>query len=535
MRGNSGRIRLAATAFVLLMAPGAFAGRTIYVDDDGPADFNNIQVAIDDADDGDVVVVKPGTYTGDGNRDIDFHGKAITVRSTEPNNVNIVAATIIDCNGTEVEPHCGFYFHSHEDANSLGAGFTITKGCGHMKKFGDAMWSFGGGIYCEQSGPTISNCAIANNKAIQGAGIFAWKNSSPKIVGCTVSSNIPLRGGGGGIYCWENTAANIINCLICENAGRGIYCWDSPLVYITNCTITSNEYEGVIISGNGSFTVEGCVISNNRSEGIRASLYETGSAMISNCVISGNNNPVTSGGGIRLFVLDDASVIIANCTITGNSAVSRFDIISPGGIACCSVANAFVTNTVIWNNVGGDVHLFNLAPPPDDIWFEKPSQLMLSYCCVGEASVEPDPYVGDPVLLWGDGNMNSDPCFASSGYWDPNGTPDTANDDFWVDGDYHLKSQAGRWDPETQSWVKDDVTSPCIDAGDPNSPVGLEPFPNGGIINMGVYGGTAEASKSYFGEPVCETIVAGDINGDCRVDFEDFRILALHWLQDENR
>jgi L-ascorbate metabolism protein UlaG (beta-lactamase superfamily) len=71
-----------------------------------------------------------------------------------------------------------------------------------------------------------------------------------------------------------------------------------------------------------------------------------------------------------------------------------------------------------------------------------------------------------------------------------------------VDGDYHLKSQAGRWDPASQSWVKDDVTSPCIDAGDPNSPVGQEPEPNGGRINMGAYGGTKEASKSLVPETI---------------------------------
>ena len=76
----------------------------------------------------------------------------------------------------------------------------------------------------------------------------------------------------------------------------------------------------------------------------------------------------------------------------------------------------------------------------------------------------------------------------------------------------------------------DEVTSPCIDAGAPMSPIGLEPFPNGGIINMGAYGGTSEASKSYFGKPVCETIVAGDINGDCEINFKDFWFIALHWL-----
>jgi hypothetical protein len=60
------------------------------------------------------------------------------------------------------------------------------------------------------------------------------------------------------------------------------------------------------------------------------------------------------------------------------------------------------------------------------------------------------------------------------------------------------------------------------------NPVGLEPFPNGGIINMGAYGGTTEASKSYFGGSPCQTIVAGDINGDCVVDFKDFGLMAIH-------
>ena len=89
-----------------------------------------------------------------------------------------------------------------------------------------------------------------------------------------------------------------------------------------------------------------------------------------------------------------------------------------------------------------------------------------------------------------------DQLFARPGYWDPNDTPDDPNDNFCVEGDYHLKSQAGRWDTNSQSCAIDDVTGPCIDAGDPNTLIGNEPFPNGGFINMGVYGGTTEASKS---------------------------------------
>jgi len=67
----------------------------------------------------------------------------------------------------------------------------------------------------------------------------------------------------------------------------------------------------------------------------------------------------------------------------------------------------------------------------------------------------------------------------------------------WIPGDYHLRSQSGRWNEETQTWMLDTVTSPCIDGGDPEMPAGHEPVPNGGTINMGAYGGTAQASKSY--------------------------------------
>ena len=63
-------------------------------------------------------------------------------------------------------------------------------------------------------------------------------------------------------------------------------------------------------------------------------------------------------------------------------------------------------------------------------------------------------------------------------------------------------------------------------------PIGWEPFPNGGFVNMGAYGGTLEASKTYFGGPICETIVAGDINGDGQVNRADLEIMALHWTDD---
>ena len=57
-------------------------------------------------------------------------------------------------------------------------------------------------------------------------------------------------------------------------------------------------------------------------------------------------------------------------------------------------------------------------------------------------------------------------------------------------------SKVGRWDFAHGIWVQDLVTSPCIDAGDPASPVGQEPQPNGNRVNLGAYGGTSQASLS---------------------------------------
>ena len=104
-----------------------------------PRDFATIQAAIDAATELDSVVVSDGTYRGEGNRDIEFGGKAITVRSANgPSNC------IIDCEGTESEEHRGFYFCGHEEPDSVLEGLTIINGYA----------SEGGGIYCYVSSPT---------------------------------------------------------------------------------------------------------------------------------------------------------------------------------------------------------------------------------------------------------------------------------------------------------------------------------------------------------------------------------------------
>jgi hypothetical protein len=124
------------------------------------------------------------------------------------------------------------------------------------------------------------------------------------------------------------------------------------------------------------------------------------------------------------------------------------------------------------------------------------------------------------VVNWGPGNINLDPCFVQLGVWDFN-EPIT-----YYPGDFHLKSQAGRWDPNSETWVMDANTSPCIDAGNPGCPLGDEPNDVNNIrINMGAYGGTAEASKT----PAGWRSIA-DLTNDWVVDINDLGVFVSYWL-----
>ena len=134
-----------STLSFILFSSIAF-GATINV----PGDQPTIQAGIDAASDGDTVLVADGTYTGEGNKNLDFKGKAITVQSE-----NGAESCIIDC---ENEGR-GFYFHTGEGVDSVVSGFTITNG----RPTGATLHS--GGIYCSSSSPTITNCIISNNLA----------------------------------------------------------------------------------------------------------------------------------------------------------------------------------------------------------------------------------------------------------------------------------------------------------------------------------------------------------------------------------
>jgi hypothetical protein len=449
-----------------LFAVSAF-GDTVYVDANGTGDYPTIQAAIDDANDGDVIILQPGTYTDDGNRDIDFLGKPITVKSENgPENC------IIDCQGTYSENHRGFYFTDNEGQNSILEGLTITNA------YVVVACEAGAGIYIDGASPTIDRCIVTNNHAelesgslcfCKGGGIFISDANNLLITNSTVSDNFAGAWGlGGGIYCsgGPEDKVTLQNCLIANNTalaeygggGGGINCNYLANLTISNCTITGNvaisEGGGIFCDSIADVTIQNCIISNNNT------LEEFG-----------------YGGGIYCAYPDDLAVI--NCTITNNSVIDE-----GGGIYFYahegSSTGTFINN-IIWGN------------SPDQIYIYDAGIVLYS-----------DIQGGWPAL----GNIDIDPCFADA----------DAND-------YHLKSQAGRWDPNSQTWVADAVTSPCIDAGNPGCPPDAEPLPNGNRINMGFYGGTSKASKSP-----ANFRSLSDLDNDWNVDFNDLAIFVSYWL-----
>jgi len=501
---------------VCFLLTGICHAQIITVDDDAPADFNNIQEAIDDSNDGDIIEVRPGTYTGSGNRDIDPNGKAVTIRSIDPNDPNIVAATIIDCNGSEAEPHRGFYFHNQEDFNSVLKGLTISNGYGLEQDeplWGPTPLPAGGAILCSSSNPEIRNCIIRNSFATYGGGILC-NASSPTLIGCTIINNSAHSGAG--MYNYENSNPTVINCTFSDN-------W-----------VSLNGRGGGIVSIESNPFLSYCAFIHNQGGGAGGGMYNGGgSPILTNCEFIGNSAPVlwlTGGGGGGMYS-GDGSPDLLNCIFSGNwshvgggmsneaGTPSLLNCTFVGNLANCGkgIINLWeqaipkLTNCILWDGKDGN-EIFNMFGAAISITYS-------------------DVQGGWP----GPGNIDADPCFVESGYWDANGTADDANDDFWVDGDYHLKSEGWRWVAPEGNWTWDNVTSRCIDAGNPGSPLADEllviPRDPDNLygrnlrINMGAYGGTTEASM-----PPHNWAILADLTNDGKVDLDDLAGQVEDWL-----
>ncbi len=366
-------------------------------------------------------------------------------------------------------------------ANNVGAaavldGFTIT---GSYADINDSnMNDCGGGINMSRSSPTITDCAIINNYAKCGGGMFAESDSRPIINDCQFSYNIAIDGGGSAN---ENFSSPIFNnCHFFENEtrsnGGGIYnnYYCNPIM--NDCTFINNyaEYGGGMFNDRASPILAKCKFSENQANSNGGGIYNRNycETLLTNCTFEKNKADGYGGGIYNYF----SNPNLTNCIISENLAVLY------GGGLYNTFSNSILTNCTISGNS---------ADRGDIIFNQSTSRPSLANCIVWRNKLNEIYDFGDSVTVvsysdveggWsgeGEFNINENPEFTAA-----------------ENGDYHLRSKAGRWSWARQSWIQDDITSPCIDAGDPNTPIGLEPFPNGGIINMGAYGGTPQASKS---------------------------------------
>ncbi|MCD4690159.1 right-handed parallel beta-helix repeat-containing protein [bacterium] len=262
-------VRPSIAVFLVLVVLGAVHPRqaladTLVVLPDGTGDFPTIQAAIVAAINGDIVELGDGTFTGEGNHDIDFLGKAITVRSVSGN----PEACVIDCSWAR-----GFIFQSGEGQSSALEGVTITGG------FGGALG--GGGVLCQDCSPSLAHVVFLENTSFapsfghaRGGGMYS-EGGSPSLTDVTFIRNT-LCGAtyettwGAGMCC-VGGAPTLTDVVFLDNQagsdnafGGGLYCDDSDAI-VTNAVFSGNragDY-GYPVGDGGGVCVQGSAVFEN--------------------------------------------------------------------------------------------------------------------------------------------------------------------------------------------------------------------------------------------------------------------------------
>jgi hypothetical protein len=365
---------------------------------------------------------------------------------------------------------------------------------------------------CDPNDPEIvASTIIDPNRAGRGFDLHIGESRNCVIAGLTIRNGYTASGtDGGAIRCSNGSGPTIRNCVIreCEAtiAGGGIFCTrGSP--YIVGCQIVNNSagwYGGgvsFVICKEGDIPVVTCCRITGNDAGLEGGAIDLGqsSLMLAKCVIA-DNEAVSNGGGINCF--DSSELSMINCTGAGNAAGS-----SGGALYCQYGSTAQVRNSILWGNEASQGSQVSL---PFLYGLGSSASFYYNNVQEGQTGVFVDPC---STLNWDESNIATDPNFA---LFEPG-----VEADLW---DFHLISRAGRWDASIEDWVQDQFTSGCIDTGNPSSDYSSEPWPHGGRINMGAFGGTNQASM--IGNPA-------DFNIDGIVHFVDFAQFAKRWLSEE--
>lgn len=302
--------------------------RVIFV----PSEVPTIQEGILAAEDGDKVVVADGTYTGVGNTNLTYEGKAIEVRSASLN----PAACVIDCGGSGR----GFAFTSGEGSDSVVQGFTIRNGANEN----------GCGIYCSASSPTVINCKLSNHNsgASQGAGAYI-RNSSATFMNCEFLNNTATGANGGGAYMYRGSP-QFINCAFVQNyagtsGGGGLYN-EQGSVSVSGCTFSGNltPVQGAANRCvSGSIAMENCLVINNIADGQYAAtggvhlVNSTGT--VKNCTFYGNQATNNTGGLFSSWPISVFNCIFRNDTVGG--VIDEVDVAQGSSVSFCNVHNGY--------------------------------------------------------------------------------------------------------------------------------------------------------------------------------------------------
>jgi T5SS/PEP-CTERM-associated repeat protein len=334
------------------------------VDDDGKADFNNIQAAVDAASDGDEIIVMPGTYTGEGDEVVNILGKSLSIIGTgEPE------ATIIDGEDSRRV----FYCQSDSIFNVWLEGFTIQRGRN----------TFGGGLYSENANLNLSDCLVINNNAYRtsegggdGGGILCQSGTLTADT-CTFSYNRYSANGGGIRLVTATTSGNITNCIFSENTqsgnewGGGGAIFADGEIYIENCTFLNNstmkQGGGVCLNATASGLILNSTFESNEAYGgggtggnggkfgHGGAVFSNHSASVTNCSFT-NNVARASGGAFS------GRGTLQYCTFTGNNAAVGGAVggapptAPPTIIQECLFDNNSAGTEVVWGGWGGAVY-----------------------------------------------------------------------------------------------------------------------------------------------------------------------------------
>lgn len=471
----------AIVALLLSLSGTTFAGQIIYVDvnaTSGAGDgsswddaFINLQEGLVAAGNGDMVRVGAGIYYPD-------------VNNTFPEGSGNREATFQLINGITIMGGYAGFDAPDPNARNIELYETILSG-----------------DLSGNDGPSFANNGENSYHVVTGSDT----NSTAILDGFTVTAgNASGTAGtaksyGGGMYNYQGSPT-VLNCCFTKNssttAGGGVRNELNSHPIFSNCDFTDNKTNtwggGMSNRDNGSPSLTGCRFSDNSSGYTGGGLVndENCNPLITNCVFNGNSASSEEGGGMYNLSSDP---IITNCTFVGNSA--------PVGGAIAIVnwdSHVKLKNCILWANTNYQIYLHSGNPTID-----------INYCNIENGQSGINYGSGGGIVYWGNGNIQSNPLFA-----------DAASDD------YHLRSKWGRYAGYNGLWALDDVTSPAIDRGDPTIDLRDEHRTNGGRINMGAYGGTAEASMSM-------SQIEGDINFDGIVNMTDVAILIIHWLESE--